>query len=250
MTDQMWPGRGLTMAEVMAEADDLESVRDALVHEFAIRHAMAETGEDRQTIVDTMGAVESMDQEAVLELTSGAPTTLADGIQALIESIDAENGVASYIPSDVVTMLHALLTYPWPEEEAVIGTHASNASVSLRVEEPDDDHLEVYVGGQKVAEADYETHTRSGMQAVQDVAEAVHKAILARVIGDRPHHVQLNSSDRASLLRWLERPNGYWRPADMDSRPRVGVDAVEGGGVLIKTQPYVYVEPVSSRRPS
>jgi hypothetical protein len=73
-------------------------------------------GVDRQTVIDTMDAIDSMNQEAVLALTSGAPTTLADGLQAYIETL--ELGDAGIPSSDVIDALHALLMYPWPGEDA------------------------------------------------------------------------------------------------------------------------------------
>lgn len=68
------------------------------------------------------------------------------------------------------------------------------------------------------------------------------RSIKARIIPDREHHIQLNSTERRSLLAWMERPNGSWRPDG--AYVRVSADAVEGGGVLIRTRPYRYVKPV------
>jgi hypothetical protein len=107
---------GEDLIAALPHATDLDGLRAALIREYFIRQAMAETGEDRQTVVDMIGALDSMNQEAVLELTSGAPTTLADGLQAYIEALDTEDADVSR--SDVLDELHALLTYPWPGEDA------------------------------------------------------------------------------------------------------------------------------------
>jgi hypothetical protein len=219
--------------------EGLENIRDAVSREWSIRKVMAETGEDRQTVIDTMGAIDSMDQEAVLALTSGAPTTLADGLQAYIESLPSSDGTAA--DWDVASDLHALLMYPWPEEEATIATHGANASVGLRVQ-VDEHRTCVYVGGQKVA--DIPTQDAYVKAVVQEVAEAVHRAVLARVIGDRPHHVSINQTDRLDLLNWLDRPNGSWSAGGTD---RLSVNALEGGGILVRTSPFTHVTPPRSR---
>jgi hypothetical protein len=110
---------GEDLIAALPHATDLEGLRDAVSREYVIRKVMTETGEDRQTVIDTMGAIDSMNQEAVLGLTSGAPTTLADGLQAYIETLDLSREQSNSIPAaDVIDALHALLMYPWPGEDA------------------------------------------------------------------------------------------------------------------------------------
>lgn len=48
------------------------------------------------------------------------------------------------------------------------------------------------------------------------------------------HMVELSADDRRRLVAWLERPNGSL------VFDRVSFDAVEGGGVLVRTLPYQY----------
>jgi hypothetical protein len=227
---------------ILERVDDLEPVKTALIREYAIRTAMLSTGEDRRTIIDMMDAVDSMDQEAVLALTSGAPTTLADGLQAYLETL--ELGDADIRSSNVIDALHALLVYPWPEEEATIATHGANASVGLRVEHsdrPNDETFSIYVGGQ---EAYRGSAAREGAVIAEEVADAVHRAVLARVIGDRPHTVRLSHTDRLDLLNWLDRPNGSWVAGGTD---RLSAVDHRDGGVSIQTSPYIRVTPPWSR---
>jgi hypothetical protein len=56
-------------------------------------------------------------------------------------------------------------------------------------------------------------------------------------IPDGPHDVQLSSTDRRSMMAWLERPNGSWVP-DKGSGLTLTLNAVEGGGVLLRTRKY------------
>lgn len=52
---------------------------------------------------------------------------------------------------------------------------------------------------------------------------------------DREHIVQLNSRQVDALRVWLRSPNGCHCPLD-----RVTFEAVENGGLLVRTQPYTY----------
>jgi len=236
----------VSLADALSAEPDLEAVKVAMIREYAIRHAMAETGEDRETVSDMIGAMESMDQEAVLELTSGAPTTLADGLQAYIDRLDIEALAIS--PEVLASDLHALLMYPWPEEEATIATHGANASVALRVEQ-DDQELAVSVGGQKVAT--FQDLGDGDARLIEGTAEEVHRAVLARVIGDREHIVQLSPVDAKRLSDWLGRPyrSGSWlsRHDASGASERITINAVEGGGILIRTRPFTYVTPPQAR---
>lgn len=104
------------LADLFANAPDLDRVRAALVREHAIRHVMAETGEDRQTVTDMIDAMESMDQEAVLALTDGEPTTLRDALDRYVADLerDIEAGDAAG-PVTISADLTTLLNYAWPK---------------------------------------------------------------------------------------------------------------------------------------
>lgn len=57
------------------------------------------------------------------------------------------------------------------------------------------------------------------------------------------HSVELNNAERIKLARWLERPNGAFITR------RATFEAVEGGGILVRTQPYRHVVDNGSNRP-
>lgn len=236
------------LRHVMSEIEDLDEARAALVREHAVRHVMAETGEPREVVTEMIDAMEATDQEGVLELTEGQPTTLRDALERYLDRLErALEGDPGSTLGDVAGELGALLAYPWPEEEATISTHGENASVRLEVVRPDDNHLAVRVGGQEI-ETVYRDDTRSVYTLAEDVAQAVHRALLARVIGDREHLVQINDRERRALLAFAERASGSWRPeGNGESGRRLSVDAVEGGGLLIRTRPYRYVTPPRAR---
>lgn len=101
----------------LAGARDLEAVQAALVREIVIRQVMAESGEERRHVVDMLDAMDSMGQEAVLELTEGQPTTLHEALQRYVEDLGSEvYGVheVAELRHLVVGDLGTLLTYPWP----------------------------------------------------------------------------------------------------------------------------------------
>lgn len=111
------PGGGIAveLADVLAGADDLEEIKRALIRETTIRHAMAETGEDRKTVADMIDAMGSMSQEAVLELTEGEPTTLADALSRYVATLEQAAAEDETLGAwDVCGALSALLVYPWP----------------------------------------------------------------------------------------------------------------------------------------
>lgn len=99
-----------SLADALASVDDLEKVKTAMIREETIRSVMAETREDRKTITDMIDAMDSMGQEAVLELTEGEPTTLADALQRYVEILDSGDPD----PERIAGELNALLAYPWP----------------------------------------------------------------------------------------------------------------------------------------
>lgn len=107
---------GDMIAAALENADDLDVVIRAVAREQVIRHAMAETGEDRQTVADMLDASISMDQEAVLDLMEGEPTTLAAGLKRYVSELEGQDELQ---PRDrIVSDLDSLLAYPWPGENA------------------------------------------------------------------------------------------------------------------------------------
>ena len=56
-----------------------------------------------------------------------------------------------------------------------------------------------------------------------------------RVTPDRAHHVQLTAAERHRLQDWLTDPNGSL--GRLGEYGRVTFDAVEGGGILVRTTP-------------
>ena len=55
-----------------------------------------------------------------------------------------------------------------------------------------------------------------------------------RVTPDRAHHVQLTAAERHRLRDWLAEPNGS---VTLGEYRRATFDAVEGGGILVRTTP-------------
>jgi hypothetical protein len=49
---------------------------------------------------------------------------------------------------------------------------------------------------------------------------------------DREHNIQMSASEVRKLQEWLKRPSGSFGTGD------VSFDAVQGGGILVRTQPY------------
>lgn len=96
-------------AEQVSRVDDLDGVWLALIRETVIRGVMAASGESREITAEMVDAVEAMDQEAVLNLTEGEPTTLEDALSRLVE-VWRRDGV----PDGAEYELTPLLKYPWP----------------------------------------------------------------------------------------------------------------------------------------
>lgn len=228
----------------LAEAPDLDAVKAALVREAVIRETMAKSGEPRQIVTDMIDAWDSMGRESVLELTDGEPTTLADALSYYIDSL--ENNAHTGDLADVASDLHAILSFPYSGEEALIQLH-TDPSTDFTIEEDLDDGRGslIKIGGVTVARTDWERAGSDGVALAEEIAVAVHRAVLARVIPDRPHQVQLTSSDRRSLLAWLERPRGTWRP---DSPSRFSVTDFQGTSLIVRTWPYAWPPaPVTAR---
>jgi hypothetical protein len=236
----------IDLKEIIERADQagLDAVQTALTRETVIRKVMRDSGEPRDIVVEMIDAMQSMASEAVLDLMEGEPTTLRAALQRYVESLPEPDGTAA--DWDVADDLSAILAYPWPEEEAVLALHEPNTSLKLTVSYPDDETVTVCIGSNlhEICHGTYDDLGSSGMSAMVNTAQAVHRAVLARVIADRDHHVQLSSTDRRSMLQWLERPSGAWTT---DNPSRVTLNAVEGGGVLVRTRPYAHVDNPKSR---
>jgi hypothetical protein len=156
------------LARLLAEEDDLDAVIRAVAREQAVRHAVAETGESRAIVEEMLGAAISMDQEAVLDLVEGNATTLRAGLARYVQELEGRDELQ---PRDrIVDELGSLLAYPWPVASAGPGQE-------LEIRQPDDEHVEVWIGGREVASANHDEHGWSGMAAVQTTAENVHKAL-------------------------------------------------------------------------
>jgi hypothetical protein len=104
---------GLTLGEALADTDDLDAVVRAVARERAIRDTMAETGETHEIVASVLDAAISMDQEAVLDLMDGEPTTLARGLARYALELEGRDELQ---PRDrIVDELGSLLAYPWPQ---------------------------------------------------------------------------------------------------------------------------------------
>jgi hypothetical protein len=104
-----------TLAEALSALDDLDRVALLVAREQIIREGVAETGEAREHVADLFDAMVSMDQEAVLDLTEGEPTTLRDGLRRYVD--DLQGAQDTITVETVVSDLNTLLTYPWPGSE-------------------------------------------------------------------------------------------------------------------------------------
>lgn len=223
------------MTDLLASTEDLDQVTRAVEREKAIRAGMARTGEGREIVAEFLDAHESMDHEAVLSLTDGEPTTLRDALSRYVA--DLETGDAQCSDSVelgpyaqlVVQALETILGYPWPAEEEFLASHSANRSLALDIRRPGGGRVEVRLGGHLLVDTDF------APDQAADVAERIYRSVLARVIGDREHIIQLNAAETADLRAWLVRPNG-----SLGDGNRMTVDAVEGGGILVRTRPYSY----------
>lgn len=164
-----------SLADALRSVDDLDEVQRALVREQAIRATVLETGEPYEIVAETMDAMISMGDEAVLGLTEGEPTSLRAGLEAWLKGLAARYPGGMHTDS-VEVELETLLAYSWP-----IASPPQEA-LALAVEFPEDDeHMVITLGGQEVATATYDGCGWSGMEAVQRTAEKVHAAILGKL---------------------------------------------------------------------
>jgi hypothetical protein len=110
-------GQAVDLGEMLAGADDLDAVQDALVKERVIREVMAESGEPRDIVVEMIDAMKSMADEAVLDLMEGEPTTLRAALQRYVERLpDAypNQEEATGWALEVTNDLASILGYPYP----------------------------------------------------------------------------------------------------------------------------------------
>lgn len=101
-----------SLADALASVDDLETVKRALIKEATIREVMRESGETRQVVTKMIDAMDSMGQEAVLDLTEGEPTTLEDALQRYVDELEKRDELQ---PRDrIVDELTTIVRYPYP----------------------------------------------------------------------------------------------------------------------------------------
>lgn len=116
------------LAAILEEAD-LERATKALARETVIRHMVAETGEPREVVAEMVDASTSMDQEAVLDLMEGEPTTLRAALERYVDAIQPDD-----TGETVVDALNAFLAYPFPEGDGahpdVITVRKADGSVA------------------------------------------------------------------------------------------------------------------------
>jgi hypothetical protein len=97
------------LAEALADVTDIDKVVRAVARETAIREMMAETGETREAVTTVADAAVSMDEEAVLGLMDGEPTTLHAALERLAEDWHRDG-----VPEGAEYELDTLIRYPWP----------------------------------------------------------------------------------------------------------------------------------------
>jgi hypothetical protein len=224
--------RTQVVADMLSGIDDLDAVNRAVEREREIRIGMARTGQGREVVAEFLDAEAAMDEEAVLGLTEGQPTTLVDALRRYVEELEKQGTTDAL---DAAASLAALLAYPWPEDERRISLHNPHYGLALSINEEENRDLVIRMGSNRweVARVNWEDAGSGGQRAAQAVAEAVYRATLARVIPDREHIVKLSSAQARDLAVFLERPSGSW------SADRVTVEA-SGGGVWIRTRPYSF----------
>jgi len=121
--------------ELMAQADDLGRVQDALVRERVIRDVMTQTGEGRDIVADLFNAVRSMDGEAVLDLVEGEPTTLAAALDRYVDGLEALPDGYDLTVAEAIGNLRTLLEYAWPgsSPDDWVATGAGNMALTEEV---------------------------------------------------------------------------------------------------------------------
>lgn len=223
------------LATLLADDQDLDYVVRAVARERTIRQVMIQSGEGRAVVAEMVDAMDSMAQEAVLDLEEGEPTTMRAALQTYVAELNKRDPDGDELTpvarvSDELTMI---LNYPWSEEEERVQLHNPHYGLALHVVQQEFDRTEVRMGNNQHLVANVH-HSGDDANAVREVAEAVHRATLARVIADREHIVRLNATQAADLAQWLARPSG-----SMGDGHRLTLDA-SGGGVLVRTRPFAH----------
>lgn len=155
----------VALEAMLAEIPDLAAFRRLVVREEVIRQGMADTGESRQTLVDMIGAADSMDQEAVLALTDGAPTTLRDALATYADELSKRDDTETASVSQVFNDVTALLEFPYPGE------------LRLELDDEEDETLTIRVNGRDLFTANHDEHGHAGMAAAREAAQAVFDAV-------------------------------------------------------------------------
>lgn len=125
--------RYANLAEALADVTDIGKVVRAVVRETAIREMMAETGESREAVTTVADAAVSMDEEAVLDLMDGQPTTIGRALARYIDELEKRDELQ---PRDrIVGELDTLIRYPWPgvaPAEDELARFRNDVAVTLR----------------------------------------------------------------------------------------------------------------------
>lgn len=219
-------------AEYLAQEPDLDRISRAVEREREIRLGMARTGEGREVVAEFLDAQAAMDDEGVLDLTDGNPTTLVDALTRYLEELERRDELQPR--ARVAGELAAILAFPWPEDERRVQLHNPHYGLALHISKEENRDLVIRMGSNRweVYRVNWEDAGSGGQRECQAVAEAVYRATLARVIPDREHDVRLSGAEARDLCQWLTQPQGATRIGD-----RLTAE-VHGYGVIIRTRPY------------
>lgn len=221
------------LADYLAATPDLDAASRAVDREREIRLGMARTGEGREIVAEFLDAQAAMDDEAILDLTDGQPTTLVDALTRYLEELEKRDELQ---PRErVAGELAAILAFPWPEDERRVQLHNPHYGLALHISEEENRDLVIRMGSNRweVYRVNWEDAGSGGQRECQAVAEAVYRATLARVIPDREHIVTLNAAETVQLRRWL---NGEYTGSNWMG-DRLTIDPA-GDGIWIRTRPY------------
>jgi predicted DNA-binding transcriptional regulator AlpA len=151
---------------LLAEIPDLDALQRLFVREKVIRQMMTETGESREIVTEMIGAADSMDQEAVLALTDGEPTTLRAALEAYLDNVEqAAREDETAKAADVFNDLTAILEFPYPKD------------LRLELDDEEDETLIIRVNGRDLFQANHDEHGHAGMDAARRAAQAVFDAV-------------------------------------------------------------------------
>lgn len=215
--------------------DDLDSVARAVEREREIRIGMARTGEGREVVAEFLDAQAAMEDEGVLDLTDGNPTTLVDALTRYLEELEGRDELQPR--ARVAGELAAILAFPWPEDERRVQLHNPHYGLALHITEEENRDLVIRMGNNRheVARVNWEEAGSGGQLAAQVVAQKVYRATLARIIPDRNHDVRLSGAEVADLTAWLALPRPWSGSVRIGDRLTV---EPYGNGVVLRTRPY------------